>query len=322
MIILANDGINSESKKNLEKAGYKVLDNHINQDDLINKINSMNIEIILVRSATKIRTPLIDACKSLKLIGRAGVGMDNIDVNYAREKGIKVINTPNASSLSVAELVIGKMLVLSRNLNKSYKSLTNSNFKTLKKQLANSNELAGKTLTIVGFGRIGQELAKKALALQMNVIAVTKSNDQPIELKIPIGTLNQLTVSIKPTTDLIKAISQADFISLHTPKNKDSKPLIDQDAFKNMKDGVKIIQTSRGGTIDENLLLKHLDSGKVDSAALDVFENEPTPNEALLNHPNIACTPHIGGSTNEAQLRIGQELTTKILETFGSFSTC
>lgn len=316
MKVLANDGISQEGINVLESAGYQVITEKVAQEDLAETINRENIEVLLVRSATTARKELIDACPNLQLIGRGGVGMDNIDVAYAREIGRTVINTPAASSQSVAELVLGHMLAISRSLHDSYKNMETGDFSTLKKQYAKGVELRGKTLAIIGFGRIGQSLASYAIGCGMNVIAVdreTATRTIPLELGNGITT----TIDIPATADMISAISTADFISIHVPKQADGSAVFGEAEFAHMKDGVRIVNAARGGVIDEDALLAALASGKVAAAALDVFENEPNPRKELLNNPKIACTPHIGAATLEAQDRIGTELAELIVAKFG-----
>jgi D-3-phosphoglycerate dehydrogenase len=317
MKILANDGISKAGIDVLENAGYTVITDKVAQNDLIDYINNESIEILLVRSATTARKEMIDACPGLKLIGRGGVGMDNIDVQYARDNGRLVINTPAASSQSVAELVLGHMLATSRFLNDSYKNMSTGDFSSLKKQYGKGAELRGKTLLIVGFGRIGQSLATYALGCGMNVQAIDMFTD-PVALDLNLGNGIQAKASITPSNDLISALPDADFISLHIPKQADGSAVISSKEFGLMKDGVRIINAARGGVIDENELITALDSGKVSYAGLDVFENEPNPMKELLNHSKIACTPHIGAATNEAQDRIGTELAQTIISHFGT----
>jgi D-3-phosphoglycerate dehydrogenase len=320
MKILANDGISKSGQEILEDAGFKVITKKVNQEKLIDFINTENIEILLVRSATTVRKDLIDACPSLKLIGRGGVGMDNIDVAYAREKGIHVVNTPGASSPSVAELVMGQMFAISRFLHDSFRNMPivgSTEFNTLKKNYSKGVELRGKTLLIIGFGRIGRSLASYALGCGMKVQAVDFYTD-PVLIPIAISGLQDISVTITPTDCLTDALPEADYISIHVPKQKDGSAVLGKAEFELMKDGVRIVNAARGGVIDEMALIDALDSGKVACAALDVFENEPTPNEALLKHPKIACSPHIGAATNEAQDRVGSELAELIVGVFKS----
>ena len=316
MKILANDGISDLGKKLLEEAGYTVITEKVEQNDLISAVNAQNIEMILVRSATTVRKEVVDACPNLKLIGRGGVGMDNIDVDYAREKGVSVINTPASSSQSVAELVMGQLFSISRSLQDSFKNMETGDFSQLKKKFAKGVELRGKTLAIIGFGRIGQSLASYALGAGMDVIATDRTS-YPAKIQVPVGASNFTTLEITPTTSLEDVISKADYISIHVPKQKDGSAVIAEKEFNLMKKGVRIVNSARGGVINEEALLNALNSGKVAAAALDVFDNEPSPREDLLNHPNIATTPHIGAATLEAQDRIGEELADLIISQFG-----
>jgi D-3-phosphoglycerate dehydrogenase len=313
MKLLANDGIDPLGKELLEKAGFTVDTSHIPQEDLEEKLQAY--DAITVRSATKVRKDLIDACPNLKLIGRGGVGMDNIDVEYARNKGIAVVNTPAASSQSVAELVFAHLYSGVRFLYDSNRKMPHegdSNFAGLKKAYAKGVELKGKTLGVIGFGRIGQETAKVALGVGMDVIASDFVNvPASLTLNLSGGVSVEVPVKQVNTEELIRT---ADFISLHVPFL--DKAVLGKEEFDLMKDGVGIVNASRGGTIDELALLHALNTGKVSFAGLDVFENEPTPRKELLAHPKVSLTPHIGAATNEAQERIGEELANIIISYF------
>lgn len=311
MKILANDGIDPIGKQILEDAGFTVDTVHIPQDELIAKLNAY--DAVTVRSATKLRKELIDACPNIKVIGRGGVGMDNIDVDYARSKGIAVVNTPAASSHSVAELVFAHLLNGVRFLFDSNRKMPvegATNFAGLKKAYAAGSELKGKTIGVVGFGRIGRETAKIALGLGMDVVYYDLF-EGPKVLSLDLSGGVQVDVPIRQT-ELSELFSISDFISLHVPFL--DKPVIGKDEFALLKDGVGLVNASRGGVIDELELINALNSGKVSFAGLDVFENEPTPREELLRHPKISLTPHIGAATNEAQERIGEELALLLIE--------
>lgn len=318
MKVLANDGISAAGVNALQAAGYTVLTDKIAQENLINEINAQDIGVLLVRSATTVRQDLIDACPGLKFIGRGGVGMDNIDVQYGRDNGRIVANTPGASSQSVAELVAGHMFAISRSLHDSYKNMETGEFSVLKKKYGKGVELRGKTLAIVGFGRIGQSLASYALGCGMNVVAVDMQTD-PKDIKVEMGNGLTATATITPSASISEVLGLADYISLHVPKQADGSAVIGANEFAAMKDGVRIVNAARGGVIDESALISALDSGKVAAVALDVFENEPNPNPALLAHEKIACTPHVGAATLEAQDRIGTELAETIIANFGTF---
>ncbi|MEN9742422.1 MAG: hypothetical protein RLZZ65_227 [Bacteroidota bacterium] len=312
MKILANDGISDLGKRLLEEAGHIVSTDKVAQEELANAVNTQNFDAVLVRSATTVRKEVIDACPNLKLIGRGGVGMDNIDVAYAREKGLTVINTPASSSQSVAELVMGQLFSISRFLNNSFKDIETGDFSTLKKAYAKGVELRGKTIGIIGFGRIGQCLASYALGAGMKVIAIErKARIQPITLKIGGQTIE---IPVKVVDSLQETLPQLDYISIHVPKQADGAAVIGEAEFACMKKGVRLVNTARGGVIDEQALLNALENGTVAATALDVYENEPNPLPALLAHPKIACTPHIGAATLEAQDRIGEELADLIIE--------
>lgn len=311
MKILANDGISQSGIDALQKSGFEVITTKVAQEQLINYINANSIDVLLVRSATKVRKDLIDACPSLKLIGRGGVGMDNIDVSYAKEKGLHVINTPASSSGSVAELVFAHLFGGVRFLHDSNRNMPlegETKFNELKKAYGDGIELRGKTLGILGIGRIGQATAKIALGVGMKVVAYDPFIDNvTIELDFFDG--QKLSFPIK-TVSKEQVLREADFITLHVPSQKEY--VIGKEEFNLMKKGVGIVNAARGGVIDENALLDALDSGKVAFAGLDVFENEPTPHMKLLMHPKISLTPHIGAATNEAQDRIGTELAEQI----------
>lgn len=317
MKVLANDGISQSGIDALTRAGYTVLTDKIAQENLQQVINDENIEILLVRSATTARKELIDACPNLKFIGRGGVGMDNIDVVHARSVGRIVANTPSASSQSVAELVLGHMLAISRSLQDSYKHMEHGDFSVLKKKYGKGVELRGKTLAIIGFGRIGQSLAAYAIGCGMDVVAVDLDTN---EKTIPLHLGNNVKAEAKITPDdaLENVISKADYISIHVPKQANGAAVFGADEFKLMKDGVRIVNAARGGVIDEQALLDAIESGKVAAVALDVFENEPNPRKDLISHDKIACTPHIGAATVEAQDRIGVELAETIISHFGT----
>lgn len=317
MKILANDGISGSGKKALEAAGFFVQTKKVDQADLISAINSENYEVVLVRSATTVRKEVIDACPGLKLIGRGGVGMDNIDVQYARDKGLKVVNTPASSSQSVAELVMGELFSISRFLHDSFKNMETGEFSKLKKAYGKGVELRGKTLGIIGFGRIGQSLASYAIGAGMKVIAVGRNN-ATVQVTLPeIPGAGVLQVPVEVTNDMAAVLGQMDYISLHVPKQADGSAVFGAKEFAMMKDGVRIVNAARGGVIDEDALLVALNEGKIAAVGLDVYENEPNPRKDLLNHPKIATTPHIGAATVEAQDRIGEELAELIIGAFG-----
>ena len=312
MKVLANDGISKSGILALEKGGFEVITTKVAQEQVANFINENNIDVILVRSATKVRKDIIDACPGIKIIGRGGVGMDNIDVDYAKSKGIHVINTPASSSESVAELVFGHLLSGVRFLHDSNRNMPlegDSNFDGLKKAYANGTELRGKTLGIVGIGRIGQATAKMALGLGMKVIAADGFIPS-VDVKVEFFDGQSITTTIVPQS-LESLLKESDFITLHVPAQDGY--IIGEKEFEIMKNGVGIVNCARGGVIDEVALVKALDSGKVAFAGLDVFENEPKPEMAILMHSKISLTPHIGAATGEAQDRIGTELASQII---------
>jgi D-3-phosphoglycerate dehydrogenase len=316
MKVLANDGVSQSGIDALTKGGYEVITTTVAQEQLINYINEKDIAVLLVRSATTVRKDLIDACPGLKIIGRGGVGMDNIDVEYARKKGLSVINTPAASSHSVAELVFGHFYGLSRFLHNSNRDMPlegDTNFGKLKKAYAKGTELKGKTLGVLGFGRIGQATAKVALGAGMKVMAfdpfLEKAN---LELEFFDGQTVNFEIKTISKEEVLK---QSDFISLHVPAQDNY--VIDEAEFNMMKDGVIIANAARGGVLNEIALVKAIESGKVARAALDVFEKEPKPEMQLLMNPALSLTPHTGAATNEAQDRIGTELASQIISILG-----
>jgi D-3-phosphoglycerate dehydrogenase len=312
MKVLANDGVSQSGIDALEKAGFQVITTKVAQEQLVNYINENNVVVLLVRSATTVRKDLIDACSNLKIIGRGGVGMDNIDVEYARKKGKHVINTPAASSSSVAELVFAHLFGGVRFLYDSNRNMPldgDTKFKNLKKSYAKGTELRGKTLGIIGFGRIGREVAKIALGIGMKVIASDKYVGQAtIKVEFYNGQYINVDIETQSTKDVYK---HSDFITMHVPAQKGA--VVGKKQFELMKDGVGIINAARGGIIDEVALIDAIESGKVAFAGLDTFEEEPTPAIKVLMNDKISLTPHIGAATNEAQDRIGTELASQII---------
>ena len=260
----------------------------MNEEELIKTIPPF--DGIVVRSATKVTSKVIDAAENLKIIVRAGIGLDNIDLEAAKKKGIKVANTPAATTISVAELTMGLMLAAVRNIAQANMSMKNHKWE---KKLFSGTELYEKTLGIIGFGRIGKEVAKRALAFGMKVIAYDV-------IKIETD-LNVRQVSFE------ELLSNSDIITLHIPLTEETKHLISEKEFNSMKDGVILINVARGGVVDEKALLNALNSGKVKAAAIDVWEKEPTDNFELVDHPNVIALPHLGASAKEGQARVGLE---------------
>jgi len=315
MKLLANDGIDHVGKSMLEQAGFQVDTEHIKPEDLPFRIHEY--DAITVRSATQLRKELIDQAPKLKLIGRGGVGMDNIDVSYARSKGITVINTPAASSLSVAELVFAHLFSGVRFLYDAQRRMPlegDTAFARLKKSYSQGIELRGKTLGVVGFGRIGQEVARIGLGLGMNVLVCDLNEIPPT---IPVSFANGIVVELPVfKRDLAELLKEVDFVSFHVPFTE--KPLLGTKEFSMVKPGIGIINTSRGSVIDEQALIAALDSGMVSFAGLDVFDNEPTPSQEILGHSKVSLSPHIGAATVQAQERVGVELASLIISHFES----
>lgn len=311
MKVLANDGLSQSGIDALHQAGFEVFTTKVAQEQVAAYINTHDIAVLLVRSATKVRQELIDACPGLKIVGRGGVGMDNIDVDYARSKGVHVINTPASSSESVAELVFAHLFSGVRFLHDANRNMPlegDTNFDGLKKAYAAGIELRGKTLGIIGFGRIGRAVAKIGLGLGMRVIASDKFvGNAEIKVDFYNGQFINVDITTEPMEDILR---EADFITLHVPAQDGY--VIGAAELATMKDGSGIVNCARGGVIDEVALIEALESGKIAFAGLDVFENEPTPAVQLLMHPQISLTPHIGAATLEAQDRIGTELAEQI----------
>jgi len=313
MRVHANDGIAATAATALQKEGFIVTTNAVPQAELAAFINAEGVEVLLVRSATKVRKELIDACPGLRLIGRGGVGLDNIDTAYAREKGIEVVNTPSASSISVAELVMAHLFSLMRNLHKANRHMPGegrTRFKELKKEYEKGCELRGRTLGVIGFGRIGQWTARYALGAGMRVI-YTDSHSVVEAIDMEVGGTS-LRVPVKLVT-LHELLAQSDAISLHVPAQKDGAPVLGAAELALVKPGAVIVNTARGGSVDEDALLKALEEGRLRGAALDVFTAEPEPRTDLLCCGGLSLSPHIGAATAEAQGRVGDELVERIV---------
>ncbi len=316
MKILANDGISQSGVDALEAAGFTVILTKVAQEQLQAYLIENGIVGLLVRSATQVRKELIDSCPDLKLIGRGGVGMDNIDVAYAKEKGLAVINTPAASSESVAELVFAHLYGGVRFLYDANRAMPlegDSKFKALKKAYAKGSELRGKTLGIIGFGRIGQATARIALGVGMKVVYADPFLAQ-VTVTVPFFDGQQLEFKLK-ATEKDRLLQQSDFISVHVPAQKEY--VIGKKEFAQMKKGVGIVNAARGGVLDEVALIDAIADGTVRFAGLDVFESEPKPEIPILMHPSISLSPHIGAATEEAQDRIGLELAAQIITILG-----
>ena len=313
MRIHANDGISAAAKARLQEEGFNVTTEHVPQEQLATYLNKEKVEVLLVRSATKARRDLIDACPGIKLIGRGGVGLDNIDVAHARSKNIPVVNTPASSSISVAELVIAHLFTLMRSLHKSNRRMAGegrTKFKELKKEYEKGFELRGKTLGVIGFGRIGQWTARYALGCGMKVIySDNHATADVLELEVG-GVIVRVPVKMVSLDDLLK---QSDAVSLHVPAQKDGRPVLGKRELSLMKPGAVLVNTARGGSVDEDELLAALKDGRLRGAALDVFLNEPEPRADLLAEPGLSLSPHIGAATAEAQGRVGDELVERIL---------
>ena len=311
--LLANDGISQSAIDLLEKEGFEISTTKVAQEQLANYINENHISGLLVRSATEAKKELIDACPNLKLIGRGGVGMDNIDVDYAKSKGIHVINTPASSSQSVAELVFAHLLTGVRFLHDSNRNMPldgDTKFKQLKKSYAQGAELRGRTLGIIGFGRIGQATAKMAIGMGMKVL-YNDHHTSEITLEIPFFDGQKISFDLQ-NSEVETVLKESDFVSVHVPSQNGY--VLGKEEFELMKPTAGVVNASRGGVLDEVALVEALDKQKIAFAGLDVFESEPKPEIRVLMHPKISMTPHIGASTQEAQDRIGEELATQIIK--------
>ncbi|PBG90111.1 3-phosphoglycerate dehydrogenase [Clostridioides difficile] len=303
--ILVTDGIEKEAARKLRDLDFNVIEQFYEKDVLGDKLK--DVDVLVVRSATKVTKDVIDKAlegKKLKLIVRGGVGLDNIDVKYAQANGIKVMNTPNASSISVAELTIGQLFVLARFINTANVTMRDGKWE---KKKYKGTEINGKTLGLIGFGRIAKEVAKRAELLGMNVIYTDIMGEAQ-------GFNNY------KFCDMEEVLENADFLSLHIPFDKNKGAVITEKEINKMKKGAYLINCARGGLVDEKDLLKALDEGKLSAAAIDVYEQEPTLNLDLVNHPRVSPTPHIGASTVEAQERIGDEIVNVIQDFFLDFN--
>ncbi|CCL10263.1 TPA: D-2-hydroxyacid dehydrogenase [Clostridioides difficile] len=303
--ILVTDGIEKEAARKLRELDFNVIEQFYEKDVLGDKLK--DVDVLVVRSATKVTKDVIDKAlegKKLKLIVRGGVGLDNIDVKYAQANGIKVMNTPNASSISVAELTIGQLFVLARFINTANVTMRDGKWE---KKKYKGTEINGKTLGLIGFGRIAKEVAKRAELLGMNVIYTDIMGEAQ-------GFNNY------KFCDMEEVLENADFLSLHIPFDKNKGAVITEKEINKMKKGAYLINCARGGLVDEKDLLKALDEGKLSAAAIDVYEQEPTLNLELVNHPRVSPTPHIGASTVEAQERIGDEIVNVIQDFFLDFN--
>ncbi len=313
MIVLANDGLSEKGIQLLKNADITVLEARVSPEHLSRFINDNQVDVLLVRSATQVRKDLIDQCPGLKIIGRGGIGMDNIDVEYAIDKGIYIINTPKASCKSVAELVFAHFFSLARFLHESNRLMPlegETQFETLKKSFNNATELSGKTLGVIGMGNIGLEVIKTGISLGMNILAYNRTpKTETVQLNFYDG--QSLDFEIK-SVGLEQVLRNSDFISLNTGKTDEY--LIDFNELTMMKEGVFIANTARGGVINEVALLDAIESGKVYGAALDVFEKEPAPEVLILMNPALSLSPHVGGNTIDAQNRIGEELAQQIIK--------
>ena len=313
MIVLANDGISEKGIQLLKEADITVLDARVSAEHLSNFINENNVDVLLVRSATQVRKNLIDECPNLKIIGRGGVGMDNIDVDYAIDKGIYIINTPKASCKSVAELVFAHFFSLARFLHESNRLMPlegETKFNTLKKSFNNATELSGKTLGVIGMGNIGLEVIKIGISLGMTIVAYNRT-PKTENVKISFFDGQSLHFEIK-SVNLDEVLKKSDFISINISNTEEY--FIDNEQIAMMKEGVFIANTARGGVLNEVALIDAIERGKVAGAALDVFENEPNPEIEILMNPALSLSPHIGGNTLEAQNRIAEELAEQIIK--------
>ncbi len=311
--ILANDGIEADGQAKMEAAGFEVVTTKVPQDQLAEALK--DYDAICVRSATTVRRELIDRVPNLKAIARGGVGMDNIDVEYARSKGIKVVNTPAASSRAVAELVFGHIFTLARGIQVANRDMSTGDFAKLKKGLAGGVQLEGLTLGVVGLGRIGREVARIGLGIGMRIIG-SDPYQKHVDVEVPIHGIGTAPVVRVNSLSLHEMLKRADVITLHVPA-QDGEALINAEELALLQQDAIIVNTARGGLINEEALLAALEEGKIRGVALDVFEGEPKPDARLLNHPRISVTPHVGAATGEAQRLIGEELADQLIAILG-----
>jgi len=295
--ILITDGMDKNAVAQLKQLGHEVTEQFYPEPDLIKEIGKYHC--VVVRSATKVTKPVIDAAANMKLIIRGGVGVDNIEVAHAKSKGIKVRNTPGASSASVAELAMAMMFAIAREVSAADRTMKEGKWE--KKAFSKGMEVGGKVLGLIGLGRIGSSLAEKARGLGMFVMAYDKFPSAVRDKTIPLHSKAEV-------------IEKADFISLHIPFDKAAGPEITASDFEKMKKGVVIINCARGGVVDEDALLANLNSGKVRGAGIDVWVGEPSPRADLASHPKVVAIPHVGAATVEAQERVGGEVVDIIRE--------
>ncbi|MDD8031174.1 MAG: D-2-hydroxyacid dehydrogenase [Acidobacteriota bacterium] len=295
--ILIADNLDNEAIEQLKAvSGFEVtVKTGLTEPQLVQLIT--DFEVVVVRSSTKITKPVIEAGGKLRLIVRAGIGLDNIDVAAAKGKGIEVANTPAATSISVAEHTLGLMLGAVRHHGPANLSMKKHQWE---KKAFTGTELYEKTLGVIGFGRIGTEVARRALAFGMKILAY---DIVQIKTDLPIKQVN-----------LEELLKEADIITLHLPKTP--QPILGETEFGLMKEGVVIVNVARGGVVDEQSLLKALNSGKVKAAALDVFSKEPPDDWSLIDHPKVTATPHLGAAAKEGQKRAGMEVVRIIKEKF------
>ncbi len=312
MKVLANDGISKTTKKTLEDAGIEILDQRVAQEHLARIMNENNVDVLLVKNATKVSRQLIDAVPSLKIIGKAGEGWDNVDVSYAREKGISMISAPEGLSRSAAEMVFAHFLSLARFLHESNRMMPlegESQFNALKRSYGNAVELQGKTLGVIGLGHVGKEVVKIGISLGMNVKAFTRTpKTEKLTLRFFDG--QTLDFSLHTTNNWDEFLNGTQFISINTTKT--SEYIIGLPQLEKMENGVYIVNTVSGG-IDEVALLDFVESGKVAGAALDIFENEPHPELNILMNPALSLSPHLAGTTLDAQEKTDAALAQQII---------
>jgi len=294
MKVLVNDAIVPQGVQKLRDAGFEVVVDHLEPEDL--KAQIKDYDAIIVRSATKVKSEIIEAADNLKVIGRAGVGLDNVDREAAESKGIKVFNTPAATSISVAELALGMMIAAARHIAQGTVSLKQGRWD---KKKFKGVELYGKTLGIIGMGRIGSEMAKRAQAMGMTVFFY-----DPYVTESPFGV----------SKNLDELLSEADFISMHLPHTEATHHLISTAEFAKMKDGAILVNAARGGVVDEEALYEALSSGKLRAAAIDVYEQEPVTDHKLFSLDNVVLTPHVGAQAAEGQTRAGIQVAEKVIE--------
>lgn len=312
MKILANDGISTSGENLLKEAGLEILDNRVSQEHLINFINENNVDVLLVKNATAINNEIIDSCKSLKIIGKAGITMDNVAVDHAIEKGLFVISTPNSYSKAISEMAFAHFLTLARHLHDSNRLMPlegDSKFNLLKKSYQNATELHGKTLGVIGMDNNALEVIKTGISLGMNILAYSK-NPKTENVTLEFFDGQKLVFEIK-SVKFGEILDNSDFISVIC--NEENGYILDSEQFEMMKDGAYLVNFAKGA-VNEVSLVEYLENKKIAGAALDVFELEPKPDIQVLMNPSLSLSPNVASVTTDSQEKTGKELAEQIIK--------